>query len=56
MGLPRTEILILQLLYQGKILMRKFELFTNLKATVHGQSPQTMSSADKSENLIDNVV
>ena len=35
--------------------MRKFELFTNLKATVHGQSLQTMSSADKSENLIDNV-
>ena len=38
-----------------QILMRKFELFTHLKATVHGQSPQTMSSADKSENLIDNV-
>ena len=26
-----------------QILMRKFELFTNLKATVHGQSPQTLS-------------
>ena len=30
------------------------DLFTNHKATVHRQSPLTKSSADKSEDLIDN--
>ena len=39
----------------SQILMRKFGEFTFIKATVHGQSTQTKSSADESEDLIDNV-
>ena len=45
----------LKVMQVSQILMRKFGEFTNIKATVHGQSTQTKSSADESEDLIDNV-
>ena len=38
-----------------KILIRKFAKFVNLKATVHGQSPKTRSSAAQSEDLVNDV-
>ena len=38
-----------------KILRRKFAEFVNLKATVHGQSPKTRSSAAQSEDLFNDV-
>ena len=37
------------------ILMTKFAKFTKLKTTVHGQTPQTMSSAAESEDTVNNV-
>ena len=37
------------------ILKRKFDKFTKLNATVHGQSSQTGSSAAESENKVDDV-
>ena len=37
------------------ILKRKFDKFTKLNATVHGQSSQTGSSAAESENIVDDV-
>ena len=39
-----------------RILMTKFYKFTKLKATVHGKSPQTNSSAAESEDKVDNDV
>ena len=45
----------LKVMQVTQTLMRKFEKFTTIKATVHGQSTQTKSSADESEDLIDNV-
>ena len=38
-----------------QILIKKFTMFTNLKSTVHGQSPQTKSSAAESEDNVDDV-
>ena len=38
-----------------QILMRKYNKFMKMKATVHGQSPQTKSSAAKSDDSV-NVV
>ena len=38
-----------------QILIKKFTMFTNLKSTVHGQSPQTKSSAAESEDKVDDV-
>ena len=37
------------------ILKRKFDKFTKLNATVHGQSSQTGSSAAESEKIVDDV-
>ena len=39
-----------------RILMTKFYKFTKLKATVHGKSPQTNSSAAESDDRVDNDV
>ena len=38
-----------------QILMKKYTKFMKMKATVHGQSSQTKSSAAKSDDTVNNV-
>ena len=38
-----------------QVLMGQYAKFTKMKATVHGQSSQTKSSAAKSEDSVNNV-